>query len=106
MFGRRWESAEATIVASRVKTTTGDGMVSIREYVVEVRPATGEPFRTTLQEPRIATSFWAPDVGAIVKVQADVKRQEAKFDKSDPSISAKGRKAANDDAFRDALEGR
>ena len=54
MFGRGWEPAEATILASRVKSTTGDGMVSIREFVAEIRPTAAPPFRTTLQEPRIA----------------------------------------------------
>jgi hypothetical protein len=105
MFGRGWESAQATILASRIKSTTGDGMVSIREFVAEVRPAAGEPFRTTLQEPHIATNFWAPDVGAVVGVLVDVKRRRAKFDKSDPSLSAKGRMAASDAAFRATLDG-
>jgi hypothetical protein len=105
MFGRGWESAQATILASRIKSTTGDGMVSIREFVAEVRPATAPPFRTTLQEPKIAMNFRPPDVGVVVGVLVDVKGQRAKFDKSDPTISAKGRSAASDAAFRATLDG-
>jgi hypothetical protein len=105
MFGGDWESAEATILASRVKTTTGDGLVSIHEFVAEVRPASAPPFRTTLDEPRIATDFWPPDVGAVVGVKVNVKRQKAKFDKADPTISRKARKAGADAAFRATLNG-
>jgi hypothetical protein len=105
MFGRDWESAEATILASRIKSTTGDGMVSTREFVAEVRPASSAPFRTTLDTPGIATDFWPPDVGAVVSVKVDVKRQKAKFDKSDPTISRKARKAGADAAFRATLNG-
>lgn len=92
MFGHRWERAEATIVLSHVKKTSGDGMVSIHEYVADVRPSAAAPFRATIQEPRIATDFWPPSIGDVVGVLVDAKDGSVKFDKDDPRISAKARK--------------
>jgi hypothetical protein len=103
VFGHRWEPAQATIVATHVKKTTGDGMVTIREFAADVVPSTGVPFRALIQEPRIATDFWAPSVGDVVRVLADVKRQRAKFDKADPAISAKAREDAAAEQFRETL---
>jgi hypothetical protein len=103
MFGHHWEPAQATIVATHIKKTTGDGDVSIREFAADIVPASGTPFRTLLQEPTIATDFWPPSVGDVVRVQADVGRQKAKFDKSDPNISHKARKAAIEAQFQSTL---
>ena len=92
MFGHNWEPAQATIVAVHAKSTTGDGMVTIHEFAADVVPDSGAPpFRALMQEPRIATNFWAPSTGDIVRAEADVKRQTARFDKSDPKIDARGR---------------
>ena len=38
MFGHNWEPATATIVAVHVKSTTGDGLVSIHEFAADVTP--------------------------------------------------------------------
>ena len=103
MFGHDWEPASATIVASHVKKTTGDGMVSIREFAADVVTDSGVTFRALIQEPRIATDFWAPSVGDVIGVLADVKRQEAKFDKSDQAISAKAHQRVADEQFRETL---
>src|SRR5437588_5971504 len=105
MFGHDWRGGAATIVAVRVKKTSGDGLVSIHEYVADVRVDGAEPFRTILEEPGIATNFWSPEVGQIVRVKADVARQKAKFDKHDPSLNAKTRGAAADAAFDAAAGG-
>ena len=91
MIGHHWESAEATIIASRVTKTTSDGMVSIHEFVAEVRPVGAPAFRTVLDEPRISTHFWAPSPGDVVRVHVDVERQKAKFDKDDPQLDNRRR---------------
>jgi hypothetical protein len=102
MFGHDWEPAQATIVATHVKSTSGDGTVTIHEYAADVVPASGIAFRALIEEPTIATDFWPPRVGAVVKVHADVRRQKAKFDKSDPQISFKHYQQGRDAQF-DAL---
>ncbi len=104
MFGRNWEPAQATIVAVHAKSTTGDGMVTIHEFAADIVPDSGAPpFRALMQEPRIATNFWAPTTGDIVRAEADVKRQTARFDKSDPKIDARERGRAADAAFNATL---
>jgi hypothetical protein len=102
MFGHDWEPAQATIVATHVKSTSGDGTVTIHEFAADVVPASGVAFRALIEEPTIATDFWPPRVGAVVKVHADVGRQKAKFDKSDPQISFKHYQQGRDAQF-DAL---
>ena len=103
MFGHEWEPAQATIVAVHIKSTGGDGVTVTHEYAADVVPASGVPFRAHLDEPRIATDFWPPSIGDVVKVHADVERQKAKFDKSDPKISYKAWKAGNNDEFAATL---
>jgi len=104
VFGHHWEPGTARIVAVHVKTTTGDGLVSIREFAADVTPASGAPtFRALIQEPRIATDFWAPSEGDLVRVQADVRRAKARFDKDDPRISAKAQEEAADTQFEATL---
>ena len=66
--------------------------------------ASGVTFHALIQEPRIATDFWAPSVGDVIGVLADVKRHEARFDKSDPAISAKARQRSADEQFRETLD--
>jgi hypothetical protein len=77
--------------------------VALYEYAADVVPASGAPFRALLQPPQIAIDFWPPNVGDVVRVHADVKRQEAKFDTDDPAISAKARGAAIDADFQSTL---
>jgi hypothetical protein len=87
MVGRHWESAEATIVATKVAVITAAGYVNRLEYAVDVHPANGPVFRATLREPKfIKGGFHQPAVGAVVGVLFDPKSQEAKFDTSDPRI--------------------
>jgi hypothetical protein len=69
MFGRDWESAEATIVATQVAVQTRAGYEDRLEYVVDVHLATGSAFRVTLQEPKFIKGeggFSQPAVGAVV----------------------------------------
>lgn len=105
MFGHRWEPARATIVARNSAYTTGDGMVSIMEYVADVAPSSGAPvFRTLMKEPRISTYFRSPSVGDVVRAEADVERGEARFDKDDPALDSRTWKQAEGDAFRSLLD--
>jgi len=103
MFGKDWQPARGTIVASRTLRTTGDGMVSIYEFVVDVRTAEGELFRTKVPEPKIATDFKDPAVGDVVRVEVDPRSHDVRFDKHDPALSWKAYRAAQDQAFDQTL---
>jgi hypothetical protein len=88
MVGRKWESAEGTVVATEVAVQTQAGYEDRLRYVVDVRPASGDPFRTTLEEPKfIRGGFAQPGVGAVIGVLFDPKSNKAKFDTSDPRIN-------------------
>ena len=91
MFGHHWEKAEATIVLRQVKGASGSGATTVDEFVADVRPASGAPFRATIQEPTIATNFWSPSVGDVVSVLIDAERGKVKFDKDDPRLNCKAR---------------
>lgn len=91
MFGHSWQKGEATIVKVHSKRTTGSGMVTIHEYLADVRPADGPTFRTVIQEPNICIDFAPPYTGSTVNVL--IKGDKVKFDQDDPRISSKARKA-------------
>ncbi|HEY1989138.1 MAG TPA: hypothetical protein VGG43_06735 [Acidimicrobiales bacterium] len=100
MLGNNWEPATATVVAKKFRE--GGERSGVWEYVADVSPASGAPFRTTLKQPRLMSHvIWLND-GEVVHVLADVGHQKAKFDRSDPKVSGKGRPSAKDD-FKDAL---
>src|SRR6478752_3928969 len=103
MFGKHWQPARATIVASRIASTTGDGMVSITEFVVDVRTPEGEMFRAKLEEPRIATNFKPPTVGVEIAIEYDPKSRDVRFDKDDPTISWKAYRKGRKDSFEETL---
>ena len=103
MFGKHWKPARATIVASRIASTTGDGMVSITEFVVDVRTPEGEMFRAKLEEPRIATNFKPPTVGVEIAIEYDPKSRDVRFDKDDPTISWKAYRKGRKDSFEETL---
>ena len=105
MFGRGGVAGEATIVDKRAKSTSGDGMVTIYEYVADVRVPGEQPYRCVMQEPHIATNFWSPDVGAVVRVHARLAKQTASFDKDDPRVNAKLRLRAHKDRFGESTRG-
>lgn len=99
MFGRGTVDGEATIVDKRVKSTSGDGCVTISEYVADVHVPGEEPYRCVMQEPFIATNFWSPDIGNTVRVHANAKDHTASFDKDDPQLNAKLREQADKQHF-------
>jgi hypothetical protein len=92
MFGRDWESAEATIVTRRLVEQGHGGEAGILsyqayEYIADVRPAGGSPvFRAVVKEPFNAIHFKAPEVGQVVRVTFRRKDKHVKFDDSDPGI--------------------
>ena len=103
MFGKHWTAAQAVVVDKRTVKTTGDGMVTIYEYVVDVTTASGEVFRAKAEEPRIATDFLSPSIGQAVGVEYEPDSHKVRFDKSDPSVSLKAVRKARDDHFAQSL---
>jgi len=103
MFGKHWKPARATVVATRIASTTGDGTVSITEFVVDVRTPEGEMFRAKLEEPRIAIDFKPPTTGIEIAVEYDPKSHDVRFDKDDPAISWKAYKKSRKDSFEETL---
>ena len=103
MFGHHWEKARGTVIDSRAKSTSGDGMVTIREYIVDVDLAEGRRIRALVQEPRLAMDFWPPSRGDVVRVEVDTKNDEVRFDKSDPQLSSKARRKSREQGFTATL---
>ena len=103
MFGRNWEKAEATIVSKHVlNRSTND--VAAHEYVVDIMPADGVMFRAKVDEPMIATDFWAPNIRDVVTVEINDKHDKVRFDKDDPRLSYKAYKAATREQFEAASQ--
>jgi hypothetical protein len=95
VFKHDWEQGEATIITSATGNNFAPhadwGTVSVREYVVDVRPVAGGPlFRATIKqiygEPEGAPGqkYRVLSTGEVVGVRFDPKRQKVKFDDSDP----------------------
>jgi hypothetical protein len=101
MFGSDWEPATATIVAKKFHES-GD-TTGTWEYVADVTTASGAMFRARLKQPMLMSHVIRLEVGAVVTVLADVKHQHAKFDKSDPKVSAADVHRVNKSAFDEAL---
>jgi hypothetical protein len=89
MFGRDWELTTAKIVAKKFKES-GDRS-GVWEYVADVTPRSGSAFRAELKQPPFMSRLVWLQEGEVVSVLADVAHQKAKFDKSDPRVSGKGR---------------
>lgn len=82
MFGHDWQSGEGTLVDIRVISRSGSGAHAHieRGFLMDVRPSSGEPFRTEIPEPRWS-SFVPPSVpGEVVIVKCDPARKQARFD--------------------------
>jgi hypothetical protein len=86
VFGHDWEQTTATITMARVRGIGGKtGMKTIFEFEADVAPpGGGEPFSAKLHDPKLER-FRPPGEGMTVRVLADAKHQEAKFDPSDPA---------------------
>lgn len=98
MFGRNWKSAEGKCIDVRYKgagnmAKTGNDVW----YLMEVQPATGEPFRVEVQPPPLMMSFRAPPLSErTVRMKCNVAHTKAKFDRTDPLLSKK----ADEQAFK------
>jgi hypothetical protein len=98
-----WEPAEGTVVDRRQKGNSQSNLSANLLFLVEVRPTDDEPFRVELGMPGLTGDFIPPTVGQVVKMEVDVKKQRAKFDTSDPGVSAKAQRKAGKDRFSDEL---
>ncbi|MCU1558212.1 MAG: hypothetical protein JWN09_2207 [Microbacteriaceae bacterium] len=106
MFGRNWQSAEATIILVHIKRVSGDGLTPTREWAADVRQADGSVARAKIDEPRWVTDFWPPDAGAVVKVQVDPRSGAVRFDMRDPQLSVRGQDKLTAAAFAETLKSR
>lgn len=106
MFGKKYsETGEAVIVETHVKHSGDDGRNTLFEWVADVTPSEGPPFRAVLQTPDIALDFKEPSQGDRVSVLIDPKKGTVRFNKSDPRVSLKAAKAARDNHFAETVAG-
>jgi hypothetical protein len=95
MFGHGWEPASAKIVASRDRAVKVNGWPA-QEYAVDVTPDSGAPaFRAKLDQPIFKNGFPTLGIGQVVRVHADLKHEQVKFDMSDPQLVEGGHAAQN-----------
>ncbi len=106
MFGKTWEAATGTVIDSRIAGVSlsehADSSVR-REFVVEVTPAVGAPFRTVVKAGNYS-DFWAPKNGQKVKLEIETKSQKVRFDKSDLGLSFKEHERRAAQGFNSALD--
>jgi hypothetical protein len=102
MLGRDWEPATAKIVAKKFKE--GGERSGVWEYVADVTPKSGSVFRAELKQPPLMNHVVRLGEGDVVQVLADVKRQRAKFDRSDPQVSGKGQRAEGGQYSKDSFD--
>jgi len=106
VFGHKdLEPGEAMIVERHVKHQGSDGRNTLYEWLADVTPAEGAPFRTVLATPGLALDFREPGPGDRVSVLIDRKKDVTHFDKSDPRISLKAERAAKDRHFAESSAG-
>lgn len=91
MLGHDWQPAEGTCVDDNFG---GDHVV--REvWVMDVRPANGAPpFRVEVAHPGSGEDFRGPHAGQVCRMLCDVKKKKAKFDHTDPTLSWKAHRLA------------
>jgi hypothetical protein len=100
VLGRGWEPATAKIVAKSYKDESG--YTGTWKYVADITPSSGVPFRAELKQPHLMSHVVNLEEGDVVKAFADVGKKKAKFDRSDPNVSGKG-KPSSKDSFKEAL---
>jgi hypothetical protein len=102
MFGHDWEPAEGTCIDIRIKAHR-DSSTDNRHWLMEVHCGDAEPFRVELGYPGFGGNFKGPERGHTCKMQADVKRQEAKWDLDDPALSWKADRQSKQADFQSEL---
>jgi hypothetical protein len=97
MLGHDWKPAVGTVVRE-------DWMGERRKWIMDIQPDSGEPaFRTEVHEPDLDGDFHAPYGGQSCRMHCDVKKQKAKFDTSDPTLSRKARRQQEKQLIKDEL---
>jgi hypothetical protein len=82
LFEHDWEPGEGTLVDARSKHFgPGDNSPVVRYYLMDIKPSSGEAFRTEVREPLMTSgSFIGPTiVGEVIELECDPKRQKARF---------------------------
>jgi hypothetical protein len=80
MLGHDWQPAEGTCI--------DESWEGGQKWIMDVYPANGAPsFRVEVPHPGLGGDFRGPMRGHTCKMLCDVKKQKAKFDTSDPSLS-------------------
>jgi hypothetical protein len=104
-FGGKWIKTHGKVIASR------DIGGNRKEWVVEVTPQDGPPFRETIKWPFNDHGFWPVSVGETIRIEYEAKSHEVRWDKDDPATNLYARKPADEraqeqQAFADALAGK
>jgi hypothetical protein len=90
MFRHDWVDAEGTVIDIRYSGQHGTNeRVAEPHFLMDVRPTTGEPFRTEVDELPLMLSFRPPGPGQVVKLECHPEHKKARFVRSDPAISNK-----------------
>ena len=101
-LGRHWVKAEGVVVAEHL-VSCDIWMNPTYEYVIEVRPQSGQPFRAKVRQPK--DDFWSPGAhpGETVGLEMDPKTMDVRFDASDPRTSFKAQRSARQHDFDQEL---
>ncbi len=93
--GSASDHGTATIVEKHLTQAESRDEGNRYEYVVEVEVPGKPAFRTTMSDPAAVEGYFPPRPGQSVRVMVDVKRQTAKFDRSDPGLDPRNALAAH-----------
>jgi len=100
MLGHDWQPAEGTCVDDNF----GGNHVVREVWVMDVRPANGAPpFRVEVAHPGAGEDFRGPYAGQVCRMLCDVKKQKAKFDHTDPTLSWKAHRQAEQQRLKAEL---
>jgi hypothetical protein len=104
MFGKTWSPATGKVIDSRVTgaSVTEHGSSVRKEFVVEITPEGGEPYKAVVPEGNYS-DFWAPKPGQSVKLEIEAKTSKVRFDKSDLGLSFKEHERKAAEGFNNSL---
>jgi hypothetical protein len=101
MLGHDWQPAEGTCVDDNF----GGAHVVREVWVMDVRPHNGAPpFRVQVAHPGSGEDFRGPYPGQVCRMLCDVKKQKAKFDHTDPTLSWKAHRLAEQQQLKAELD--
>lgn len=99
MLGHEWQPAQGLCIEEA--WAGSDGLKHV--WIMEVHPSDGSPaFRVELGHV-MHEDFIGPNTGQTCMMLCDVKNRHAKFDTSDPSMSRKARRRAEEQRLKDEL---